>query len=132
MARSPTWVCSRQANRVKCGAENLNKFQLCQTCGKRKPKRKTASHLSALKLTYEQYIVLNGGEFCGICGRTRDQLPDPSRKLDRDHTHDPTMGVEAARGLLCRECNRKAKKWLKVEWVRMLLAYLERVEQRGT
>lgn len=126
--RKPTWTCTRQANKVECRAVNPNRFQLCKTCGKRKPKRKTASHTQSLNLTYEEYIELNGGEFCGICFRTRAELPDPSRKLDRDHTHDPTMGVEAARGLLCRECNRKAKKWLKIEWVRGLLAYLERVE----
>jgi hypothetical protein len=78
--------------------------------------------MAALDLTYEQYVEINGGEHCGICGKTRDQLPDPTRKLDRDHdhiTHEP-------RGLLCRTHNRQVKRYMTVEWVEAVLEYLSR------
>lgn len=77
-------------------------------------------------MPYEEYIVINGGEFCGVCGRTRDELPDPSRRLDRDHEH---KADGLPRGLLCRECNRKLKAWITLEWARRVVAYLERAEE---
>lgn len=126
-ARKPTWKCSRQTGGVKCGAENLNRYQICRTCGKRKPKQKPKAHMVALRLTYEDYIALNGGEHCGICFRTRDQLPSPERRLDRDHDHD----THKPRGLLCREDNRKLKRWITAPWVAKVALYLERSEQHG-
>lgn len=118
------WTCQRVTRGVKCGSKNANRFQLCQTCGRRRPPRAKPKHMQALALSYDEYVVLNGGEHCGICRRTREQLPDPSRKLDRDHCH----GGRGARGLLCRKCNRNLKQWMEPWWLRAAAAYLERSE----
>jgi hypothetical protein len=78
--------------------------------------------MAALDLTYEQYIEINGGEFCGICGKV------PSgRRLDRDHEHS---GAGRARGLLCWSCNRQLRTWATVEWLRSAADYLERAEAK--
>lgn len=82
-------------------------------------------------MTYEDFIVLNGGEFCAICGHVRK---DGEQKLDRDHDHATGL----ARGLLCRKCNRilgLIERWLganvsALPWVRSALSYLERVLER--
>jgi hypothetical protein len=123
MARASSWTCQRQSAGRKCHAKNPSRKRLCATCGKARPARKKPAHLAALDLTYEQYINLNDGEHCGMCKRTRDQLPNPARKLDRDHEH---RGDGRPRGLLCRECNRKLKHYMTLEWLRVAVAYLER------
>jgi hypothetical protein len=80
--------------------------------------------MSALALSYEYYVALNGGEHCGICGRE----PKPGgRRLDRDHSHE---GVGVPRGLLCPRCNRLLHRFVTPEWLRAAMAYLERVETR--
>lgn len=78
--------------------------------------------MAALDLTYEQYVEINGGEHCGICGRQRGELPNPGRRLDRDHNHRSGK----PRGLLCREDNRKLKHWMTLDWLLAAVAYLER------
>lgn len=77
--------------------------------------------MSALDITYEQYIELNGGEFCAFpnCGA----VPN-GRRLDRDHDHV----TGKPRGLLCRKHNRLIKRWLTLEFARSVVAYLERTE----
>jgi hypothetical protein len=123
MARSSGWTCQRQSAGTKCRAKNPARSRKCATCGKARPARKKPAHMAALDLSYEAYVELNGGERCGICGRTRDQLPDPSRRLDRDHEH---KGTGKPRGLLCRECNRRLKSYMTPLWLRLATFYLER------
>jgi hypothetical protein len=72
-----------------------------------------------LDISYEEYVEINGGEFCGICGRP----PSAKRRLDRDHSHEDGR----PRGLLCARCNRHLAHWLTVEdakWLRDALKYL--------
>jgi hypothetical protein len=84
-----------------------------------KRKRRPA-HRAALDLPYEDYVRLNGGEFCAICGA----LPK-SRRLHRDHDH----ATGRPRGLLCFRCNRFLTTWMTVEFLRKVIAYLaERAE----
>lgn len=79
------------------------------------------------KLSYEEHIAINGGEFCGICGAEPN-----GRRLDRDHSHtDPPY----PRGLLDRKCNRaltKTRYGLEITpaWLRAAADYLERAERR--
>lgn len=80
--------------------------------------------MKALDLSYEEYIAINGGEHCGICGAP----PVPGRKLDRDHEH---VGDGVARGLLCKKCNRSLVKTrygleMTPAWLRAAADYLER------
>jgi hypothetical protein len=117
-----TWKCQRVAAGVKCGASNQGRARKCAACGKPRPARRKPAHMAALDLGYDGYLALNGGEHCGICKRTRDQLANPARRLDRDHDHL----TGRPRGLLCRECNRKLRSWLTREWLMAALAYLER------
>ena len=75
--------------------------------------------MAALEQDYAAFILLNGGEHCGVCGRR----PSASRKLDRDHAHTVPP---VARGLLCNRCNRALPSWVTVEWLRAAIRYLER------
>jgi hypothetical protein len=113
---------------------NLKKFQICQTCGKKRPATKKPDHAKALDLDYEGFILLNGGEHCGICGKTRDE---GAKKLDRDHAWvGPIKG--RPRGLLCHSCNRTLSRRMEiaanqmglVNWLRAAADYIERAEQR--
>jgi hypothetical protein len=117
------WTCQRVTERVKCGHLNPNRKRKCERCGKTRPARKRPAHMSALDLPYEYYVQINGGEHCGICGR----VPDPGKKLHRDHEH---KGVGFARGLLCFPCNLQLKHTSTVTWLHGAAAYLERAESR--
>lgn len=80
--------------------------------------------MAALDIAYEQYVEINGGERCGICGAAAK----PNRRLNRDHEH---AGNGKPRGLLCPKCNRflvQTRYGLVVtaEWLRAAAAYLER------
>jgi len=89
-------------------------------CLKPRPPRKRPAHMSALDLSYEEYIKINGGvERCGICGRK----PSPNRRLDRDHEH---RGDGTPRGLLCVFCNRMLGPKVTPEWLRAAADYLDR------
>lgn len=101
-----------------CGAVNLNAKRKCVRCGTAKPARRQPTHMRALAIGYDEYVLLNGGERCGICLR----VSGPNRKLDRDHDHR----TGAARGLLCSRCNRALPAWITPEWLRAAAAYLER------
>jgi hypothetical protein len=79
--------------------------------------------MSALALSYEYYVALNGGERCGICGTE----PKPGRRLHRDHEH---VGVGRPRGLLCFRCTAALRPYMDLAWLRAAVAYLERVETR--
>lgn len=118
MPRSRGWTCQRVELGARCGTKNDGRKRKCQACGKPRPPRRRPAHLSALKdFTYEDYIDLNGGEFCAICGR-----PPGNRRLDRDHDHR----TGRPRGLLCARCNRALPNWITVDWLLAAAAYLRR------
>jgi hypothetical protein len=88
------WTCQRSTGGTVCKALNANRKRKCGRCGKPRPTRKPPAHMAALDLTYEHYVELQGGEFCGICGRE----PAKGKQLMRDHAH---VGSGIPRGLLC-------------------------------
>lgn len=124
-----TWTCNRVEQSVQCGHVNARRYQKCQACGKKRPPsigRKSA-HFEALEISYEAYIKLNGGEFCGICKRG----PSADRRLDRDHEHyKQSPGYGQPRGLLCPNCNRKLWPGIDSKWAAALLEYLLKAEAR--
>lgn len=77
--------------------------------------------MAALDLTYEQYVEINGGEACGICGAERK--PD-GKRLHRDHDHRRSI----ARGILCFRCNAALRPYMTLTWLRAAVTYLERTE----
>jgi len=79
--------------------------------------------MAALETSYEDFIVLNGGEHCGICGRG----PSARRRLDRDHDH--TTGEP--RGLLCARCNRALPSWITWKWLGQAADYLAKHKARA-
>src|SRR3954451_12832832 len=119
-----TWICQRQSGGVKCGAVNAKRLQICPRCGKRRPATKKPAHTKALKIPYEIYVIVNGGEHCGVCGAQ----PSEGRRLDRDHEH---KGDGLVRGLLCWRHNALLSNndWTP-ELLRAAADYLERAEQR--
>ncbi len=118
------WRCRKVTKGVKCGTLNLRIKQRCTECGTPRPKASRPKHMAALDLPYEEYVRINGGEFCGICGKP----PSPTRKLDRDHEHKANG---TARGLLCAfPCNTGLKGWMNPQWLRQAAYYLEQHEER--
>lgn len=113
------WTCQRVSGGVKCGAKSPRVKRNCIACGKPRPKTKQPAHMAALNASYEQFVELNGGEHCAICGRA----PSAARRLDRDHDH---TGAGRPRGLLCARCNRALPNWCDAAWLRAAAAYLER------
>ncbi len=116
MARRTHWTCR------KCGHKTLLRKRKCASCGKLKPKKRVPAHKKVLlELTYEDFIELNGGEFCWI--HNRMGLPDPPRttRLHRDHNHKTGQ----ARGLLCYHCNRWLPDWVTPAQLRAAADYLE-------
>ena len=79
--------------------------------------------MAALDIPYEEYIVLNGGEHCGICGCG----PSNGRRLNRDHDHRTGQ----PRGLLCWLDNKFLRVGMTVEWMENAIAYLRRAEARS-
>lgn len=127
--RKTKWACTRTTKGVKCATLNDIRAKKCKTCGKPRPQVKKPKHLTALNQTYKHYIDINGGEFCGICGKTPMDTNDPSRKLDRDHLHD-VLGLGEARGLLCRGDNMKLRYDHTIEWLWSAWRYMVRHELR--
>jgi hypothetical protein len=111
------WRCRRVSQSVPCGTLNLARKRKCTTCGKPKPPKRKPAHMAALKAPYEEWVILNGGERCGVCGRS----PSAVRRLDRDHCHR----TGKARGLLCARCNRALPAWITSDWLRQAIRYLE-------
>jgi hypothetical protein len=103
------WTC-------KCGQRSPRIKQKCPSCGKPRPKRKTAAQ-RALVDPYEVWEQRYGAT-CGICGREASER----RRLDRDHDHRTGL----PRGLLCARCNRALPNWVTSDWLRAAAAYLER------
>lgn len=78
--------------------------------------------MKALDIPYEEYVRINGGEHCGICGKKRKP---GGRRLNRDHDHKTAK----PRGLLCggrAGCNRKLGWVDDVEWLSAAAKYLSR------
>lgn len=115
-----TWTCKRQNRGVKCGAINPRTRQICQLCGKRRPKTK-ASPRDVPDVPYETCVELFG-ERCGICGRP----PKPGKVLNRDHDH----ATGELRGLLCFQDNFRLRRYATFQWVKLAVAYLARHEER--
>jgi CRISPR/Cas system-associated protein Cas10 (large subunit of type III CRISPR-Cas system) len=101
---------------------NPNRKQLCAKCGGRKPQKRRPRHMAALDITYEEFVVLNGGERCAICLRERSEK---DRRLQRDHDHFSGR----PRGLLCVRCNRALPAWMTPEWLRAAADYLEKARE---
>src|SRR4051812_9108997 len=117
------WTCRRQTGGIRCGHLNPPRKRKCVACGKPRPTRKRPAHMAALDVPYDEYVELNGGEWCGICGRE----PTPMRRLDRDHDHC----TGEPRGLLCWSCNRQLRTWATVEWLLAAADYLKRHQGRN-
>ena len=113
------WTCQRVTDGQRCGRKNPSRYQVCRSCGKRKPPRKRPAHLRALELDYAGFVELNGGELCKICGAR----PTENRRLDRDHDHR----TGEPRGLLCHRCNRGLPNWADADWLLRAAAYLNRL-----
>lgn len=125
-----TWTCTRYFAGVKCGHVNARKYQKCRACGKQRPPHigRKAAHHKALERSYEEFIEINGGEFCGVCG----YIPEEGgRRLDRDHEHSrKSPGYGEPRGLLCPNCNRNVWTGVDSKWALKLFLYLGRFENR--
>lgn len=117
------WTCQRVTAGTKCGALNESRRRKCYACGKTKPLKRQPAHRKALELTMAEYIELNGGPQCGICGK----LPKEGERFHRDHEH---KGNGLARGVLCFPCNSALRPYMTIKWVRAALAYLQRAEDR--
>lgn len=111
------WTCQRQADGIKCRRINSNRKRNCEACGKPRPPRKKPAHLAALDLPYEEFVLINGGDHCGICGTK----PSDNRRLDRDHDH----ATGQARGLLCHRHNRGLDWFSGPDELRAAIRYLE-------
>jgi Recombination endonuclease VII len=117
------WTCQRVVRGKKCAHKQPARYRNCRKCGKPRPVRKRPAHMAALDESYEHYIEINGGEHCGICGRSAS----PMRRLDRDHDHNTGL----PRGLLCFACNRQLRTWATIEWLLAAAAYLRRHLERA-
>lgn len=118
MKRANFWTCKRVRGGVRCNARNPNVKRLCIVCGAPRPARRQPTHMRALAIGYDEYVLANGGDQCGICLRVRG----PARKLDRDHDHK----TGKVRGVLCPRCNKILVYWMTPEWLRAAADYLER------
>ncbi len=116
--RAKGWTCQRVSKGVVCKQHNPPRTRKCIKCDKPRPARRHPEHLSALDLSYEEYVKLNGGETCGICGRR----PSARRRLDRDHDHVTGQ----PRGLLCARCNRALPAHITIEWMCKAIKYLQK------
>ena len=115
VARS--WKCRK----ASCLHLNPPRTRKCQKCGKARPARRVPEHRRVLsELSYEDFIKINGGLFCGVCGYVPKE---GGRRLDRDHEH---RGSGKARGLLCHRCNRVLVGFWTPELLRKAADYLEK------
>ncbi len=127
--RARGWSCTRQTQGKKCNTLNPAGTRKCRECGKPRPPKRKKAHMAALNHDYDFYREINGGDTCGICGRTAEEAQKRYSVLARDHAHT-TTGLGEPRGLLCTDCNRHLGPWYTIDRVRAMLAYLERHEAR--
>lgn len=117
------WTCKRRQAGVKCGYRNAAVKQRCGKCGGPRPERKQPKHMAVLRsLTFEDFVEVNGGEFCGVCRKTQKASGGPI-KLYRDHEH---KNLGTPRGLLCFTCNKRLDYLVTAEWCDAAAAYLRR------
>jgi len=113
------WTCPKCKTRYK----TRNTLR-CARCGRKQPKKRVSAHMRALDLPYEEYVRINGGDFCWI-GRFLGEKCKGHRatgRFHRDHDH----GTGAPRGLLCFNHNKRLLGGRTLEQARALVAYLER------
>lgn len=121
--RNTGWICRRVSKGKACGTTNLPRSRVCKRCGKNRPPKRIPAHRAVLReLSYEDYIRINGGEFCWIHKALNRPEPKRTRRLHRDHDH--TTG--RPRGLLCAQCNRAIKNWMDAEWMDATAMYLRK------
>jgi hypothetical protein len=117
--KSTTWTCHKTTDGEKCETKNPRRLKKCTGCGKSRPPVKRKAHEEVLRtLPYDKAVKINGGEFCGICGRE----PKPGRRLHRDHDHR----TGEFRGLLCFHDNSALRPYMTLEWCLKAVAYLQR------
>ena len=116
------WSCR------KCGHRNVRGPLICRDCGERtRPKAHVPKHAIVMRDNgYQHFRDVNeaihgAGDNCGVCLA----VPKDSRNMQREHDH--TTGL--ARGLACWRCNRLMPKQFDLAHARLIVAYLERVEQ---
>lgn len=73
---------------------------------------------------YAEFVAIQGGEFCAICGRPPKK---GGRRLHIDHDHR-TMEI---RGLCCSLCNRRLRVFLTVDLLLAMAAYLKDPPLKG-
>lgn len=116
-----TWKCRRVSKGAICGKQNPARIRKCTKCGKTRPPKRYPAHTKVLKeVTYEDYILANGGEFCWIHRQLGIPEQKRTRRLHRDHDHR----TGKPRGLLCAPCNRAIKDWMDANWMEAAAAYL--------
>jgi hypothetical protein len=115
-----TWTCQRVKSGTKCGHLNPGRKRKCEQCGKPRPARKRPAHFAALDEPYETFVLVNGGEHCGICGKVPSE---GQNRLSRDHDH----ATGKPRGLLCWGHNLGLKRFHdNPDELRAAVTYLER------
>jgi hypothetical protein len=75
------------------------------------------------ELSFEDFAAINGGKFCGICGKTSNGI----RAFHRDHDH---RNGGRPRGLLCFPCNSALRAYMTADWLRKAADYLDRADER--
>ena len=115
------WTC------VKCKTRWPSRNLLrCKNCGRKQPKKKKPAHTAVLEeLTYEDFVRINGGEFCWICDYLEREYgirPVAYTRLSRDHDHQ----VGKPRGLLCFYHNKRLVGNRSTEEIAAVHAYFER------
>jgi hypothetical protein len=114
------WSCT-------CGNRWPRTRQKCDSCGKRRPKRRVPKHAATLRdQTWDHYNVVNAeihgvtDGSCAVCGRPEHE------SMHHHREHDHVTGLP--RGLACFQCNGLMPRLLTLERARLIVAYLERVE----
>lgn len=126
------WLC--------CGTRWPRTKRVCPGCGRARPRARVPKHAQTLRDdSYEVYReaakLIHGvtDESCCVCGKPRSQ----ERRHDRDHGHNKDeLSYGRPRGLACVHCNKHMPRGLTLELARLVVAYLERVDdyylrQRG-
>lgn len=110
-------------NRCKCGflydTDEHRHRRKCADCGAPRVPKSKPKHAAALELPYEEYVRINGGEHCGICGAVRRP---GQKRFHRDHDHR----TGKPRGIACFPCNAALRPYMTEEWLANALEYLRR------
>jgi hypothetical protein len=113
--RKVIWTCR------SCKYRNPGRKKKCLKCGKLRPKKRPIKHAQVLKeLSYEDFIHLNGGDFCWIC----NWLGLPDKRNNKRHQRDHDHITFKPRGLLCYQHNKFLIGNRKLEEFQAAVAYL--------